>query len=243
MAQPAAEIEDRLGRKAWQVLLDPLGHRLTAAVIEPAERPARGGEQAGIVIGRPGDVAALQLGMIAAGHAVMVHSGEIARHVEAGGQLQPFVAFGERQRFGVQRLGLAQRHPAARLLALLHGGAAKRRPDLKGRVFEQRPAHLVAVLERAVVLFERWLNALFEGGLHARQNLARQMAVHVRQEIKAFGFVMADLRKHPMPAYQAIVRRPVIGAGPARAGGGFVLGHGANLLNAQGRAIGGLMAF
>ena len=144
------------------------------------------------LIGRAGHIALDDLAMITAGHAVMVHGGEIFRHGEAGLQLQPVIALRQlaRSRGQGPRPDAASPSALPAGAALIVPGAA--RSGLEGRVFQKRFPDIVAGFE-AVTGFRR--DALLESGLHAPAGRARPDAGHMGEEVEALRLVMGDLRE------------------------------------------------
>ncbi len=153
--------------------------------------------------------------MIAARHAMVIHGRHVARDLDrVVGDARPTSAACAVRRvaedcvhLGGEPLGLADRHPPAGLLALLHGHAAQRRPGLKVRILKEGLAHVVAGMEFHPLGRRLRGDAPFERRLHRRQHLGAQMTVHLGEEVEPFDFIVGGIGKHPMPAHRPVVRR------------------------------------
>ena len=156
MADGGANLQDARRREIRHVAAHPLHHAVAAAVGEPAELTAGGGEQPVVVICRTGDVAFEQLGVVAAGHAMVVDGADVARDGQGGIEFQAGIPVGQLLGAGGKLVRLAQCHPAPGLLALLHGHPPQRRPGLKHRLAEQSTAQLMtsdgAIIRRPVII-------------------------------------------------------------------------------------------
>jgi len=233
VADGGANLQDARRREIQHVAAHPLHHAVAAAVGEPAELTAGGGEQPVVVICRTGDVAFEQLGVVAAGHAMVVDGADVARDGQGGIEFQAGIPVGQLLGAGGKLVRLAQCHPAPGLLALLHGHPPQRRPGLKHRLAEQSTAQLMAIGRRPSVRGdEAPLAPRAPGGAHMRQHAAGKMTVHMGEKVEPGGFVVRHLRKHPMTSDGAIIRRPVIIRPIRRNGGGGSGDHGCFLAGA-----------
>jgi hypothetical protein len=184
---------------------------MPAAIGVAAQLTGRGCENPVIVIRSTRNIAWKMLGVVAAWHAVMIDSGHVARNKKLRIEREPRIALRQRLCPGCQRLRLAQRYPAARLLPLLHRQPPQRRPGAERRLLQQRPPHLVPVSRRAPMLrLERRLAARLPGGTHMRHHACRQMAVHQREKIQPLDLVVRHFGEHAVPAYLPVIGRPVV---------------------------------